>query len=423
MRALYTLLWLVVLPWLPLRLWWRGRREPGYRERIGERFGRYGGLRVPRGTDVIWIHAVSLGETRAAAPLVARIARDLPAATILLTHMTATGREAGRALYGSGVVQAWLPYDVPFAVRAFLAHFAPRAGLLMETELWPNLAAACTVARVPLFLVNARLSERSFAGYRRFAVLTRPLFASLAGVAAQTSDDAARVEAAGATNVVVTGNLKFDVEISAGVRADGGDMRRRFGAARPVFLAAQTRDGEETLVLDAIARGALPEGTLTVIVPRHPQRFDEVGALLAARGIAFVRRSANAPVPPRRRRPARRYAGRTAGLLLRRRRRVRRGQPACLSAVRTSSSRSPSARRRSSGRTRSTLRRPRAKAIAAAAAIARRGRRRARRRSGRLLRDDAARRAMPERPSRSTPRIAAPRIACGRGWRRGARRS
>jgi len=297
MRALYTLLWILVLPWLPLRLWWRGRREPGYRERIGERFGRYGDLGVRRGTYVIWIHAVSLGETRAAAPLVARIARDLPAATILLTHMTATGREAGRALYGSGVVQAWLPYDFPFAVRAFLAHFAPRAGLLMETELWPNLAAACAVARVPLFLVNARLSERSFTGYRRFAVLTQPMFASLAGVAAQTADDAARVEAAGATNVVVTGNLKFDVEISAGVRADGDAMRGRFGAARPVFLAAQTRDGEEALILDAIARGALPEGTLTVIVPRHPQRFDEVGALLAARGIAFVRRSANAPVP------------------------------------------------------------------------------------------------------------------------------
>jgi 3-deoxy-D-manno-octulosonic-acid transferase len=348
MRALYTLLWILVLPWLPLRLWWRGRREPAYRERIGERFGRYGDLGVRRGTYVIWIHAVSLGETRAAAPLVARIARDLPAATILLTHMTATGREAGRALYGSGVVQAWLPYDFPFAVRAFLAHFAPRAGLLMETELWPNLAAACAVARVPLFLVNARLSERSFTGYRRFAVLTQPMFASLAGVAAQTADDAARVEAAGATNVVVTGNLKFDVEISAGVRADGDAMRGRFGAARPVFLAAQTRDGEEALILDAIARGALPEGTLTVIVPRHPQRFDEVGALLAARTRRCLRTSPSfsairwgncrpTTAPP---------TSRSSG------------EACCPSAARISSSPSPWARRRSSVRTRSTLPRP-----------------------------------------------------------------
>ncbi len=295
-RALYTLLWLVALPWLPLRLWWRGRREPGYRERIGERFGRYGAAAAPRGADVVWIHAVSLGETRAAAPLVARIAREMPGATILLTHMTATGREAGQALYGAGVVQAWLPYDFPFAVRAFLARFSPRAGLLMETELWPNLAAACAAARVPLFLVNARLSERSFAGYRRFSALTAPMFASLAGVAAQTAEDAARIAAAGATNVVVTGNLKFDAEIADRMFMAGRAMRERFGAARPVFLAASTRDGEEALILDAIARGALPGRTLAVIVPRHPQRFDEVAALLAARGIAFARRSEEAAV-------------------------------------------------------------------------------------------------------------------------------
>ncbi len=296
MRALYTLLWVVALPWLPLRLWWRGRREPGYRQRIGERFGRYADTPAPGDAGVIWIHAVSLGETRAAAPLVARIARDLPAATILLTHMTATGREAGSALYGSSVVQAWLPYDFPFAVRAFLGHFSPRAGVLMETELWPNLAAACAAARVPLFLVNARLSERSFAGYRRFAALTEPMFASLAGVAAQTADDAARIAAAGATNVVVTGNLKFDAEIADRMRQLGRELRERFGAARPVFLAASTRDGEEALILDALARGALPDRALTVLVPRHPQRFDEVAALLAARGIAFARRSANAAV-------------------------------------------------------------------------------------------------------------------------------
>ncbi len=297
MRAFYTLLWCIVLPWLPLRLWWRGRREPGYRAHVGERFGRYAAGGPAPGTDIVWIHAVSLGETRAAAPLVARIARELPQATILLTHMTATGRDAGRSLYGDRVVQAWLPYDLPFAVRGFLARFAPRAGLLMETEVWPNLTAACAVADVPLFLVNARLSDRSLAGYRRFAALTRPMFAALAGVAAQTAADAARLTQAGARDVTVTGNLKFDVEIAASVVEQGRAMRARFGAGRPVWLAASTRDGEEALLLDAMQRARLPPRTLTVVVPRHPQRFDEVAGLLAARGIAFVRRSAGAAVP------------------------------------------------------------------------------------------------------------------------------
>jgi 3-deoxy-D-manno-octulosonic-acid transferase len=297
MRTLYTLLWYLVLPWLPLRLWWRGRREPGYRAFIGERFGRYDVRAATAGHDVLWIHAVSLGETRAAAPLIARIARDRPHSLILLTHMTATGREAGRALYGDRVVQAWLPYDVPFAVRAFLDRFAPRAGMLMETEVWPNLIAECGHRGLPVFLVNARLSERSRAGYARFASLTRPMFAALAGVAAQTRSDAVRLRAAGASEVEETGNLKFDVDAPAAARKLGRDLRSRFGAGRPLWLAASTRDGEESLLLDAIARDGLPPGTLTVIVPRHPQRFGAVAQLLAERGIAFVRRSADGNVP------------------------------------------------------------------------------------------------------------------------------
>ncbi len=295
-RALYTLLWYVALPLLPLRLWWRGRREPGYRARIGERFGRYASdVRAIAG-EVIWIHAVSLGETRAAAPLIERIARAWPGAKILLTHMTATGREAGRALYGDSVVQAWLPYDVPFAVQSFLARFRPRAGLLMETEVWPNLVAACRDAGIPLFLVNARLSERSASGYRRFDALTRPMFAALSGVAAQTTADAARLDRVGASDVVVTGNLKFDVAMPAESAALGCELRVRAGE-RPVFLAASTREGEEALLLDAIARKPWPKNTLTVIVPRHPQRFAAVADLLRARGIPFARRSENLAVP------------------------------------------------------------------------------------------------------------------------------
>ncbi|MEP7181007.1 MAG: lipid IV(A) 3-deoxy-D-manno-octulosonic acid transferase [Betaproteobacteria bacterium] len=296
MRALYTLVWLLALPLLPLRLWWRGRREPGYRTHVGERYGRHAGPPPP--PPVLWLHAVSLGETRAAAPLVDRIKRAHPEATILLTHMTATGRAAGHELYGERVVQAWLPYDAPFAVRAFLAHFRPAAGMLMETELWPNLVAAAGAAGVPLFLLNARLSSRSAAGYARAPSLTRPMFATLAGVAAQADADAARLAALGAPVPVVTGNVKFDLDVPDSATALGHELRVRFGDTRPVWLAASTRDGEETAILDALARRSLPAGTVTVIVPRHPQRFAAVAELLRQRGVPFVRRSANTPVPP-----------------------------------------------------------------------------------------------------------------------------
>jgi len=295
-RGLYTLLWWLLLPWLPVRLWWRGRREPGYRQHIGERFGRYG--EAPRATGpLIWIHAVSLGETRACVPLVERLLAERKGSQVLLTHMTATGRDAGRTLFGGTVQQAWLPYDYPFAMRAFLAHFSPTAGLLMETEVWPNLVAECARTRVPLFLVNARLSQRSAEGYARLPALTRPMFAALDGVAAQSDADAARLVAAGGSNVVVTGNLKFDVAITRDARDLGRELRERFGEVRPVWIAACTRDGEEALLLDAMQSGTLPPGTLTVIVPRHPQRFAAVAELLRLRGVPFVARSANVAVP------------------------------------------------------------------------------------------------------------------------------
>ena len=294
MRALYTLLWLLALPWLPLRLWWRGRREPGYRAHVAERFGRYAQeVRPP----VLWLHAVSLGETRAAVPLVERLSRAHPEATLLLTHMTATGREAGRALFGDRVVQAWLPYDVPFAVRAFLAHFRPCAGILLETELWPNLLHCARATGIPVWLVNARLSEKSARGYAWLPSLSRPMMAGMAGLAAVAPADAERFVALGASAPVVTGNLKFDVDVPDAAMTLGRELRRRFGARRPVWIAASTRDGEEALILDALAAHPLPEGALTVIVPRHPQRFAAVADLLARRGVAFARRSENIDAP------------------------------------------------------------------------------------------------------------------------------
>ena len=296
-RLAYTLLWWLALPFLPLRLWWRGRREASYRLHIGERFGRYAGAARAVGNDVVWIHAVSVGETRAVVPLVERLERDNPRRTILLTHMTATGRDTGRALFGNRVVQTWLPYDLPFAVDRFLAHFHPRAGLLVETELWPNLAATAARRRVPLFLINARLSARSARGYARIGPLVRPLLRSLSGVAAQTDDDAARLRALGARDVAVTGNLKFDADIAPAMRERGRIFRDRFGIDRPVVVLASTRAGEEALLLDALARAALPPHALVVIVPRHPQRFDDVAAMLASRAQHFVRRSDERCVP------------------------------------------------------------------------------------------------------------------------------
>jgi 3-deoxy-D-manno-octulosonic-acid transferase len=292
-RRAYTLLGMAMLPALPLRLWWRGRQEPGYRRWIGERFGRY------RGTvtgPTFWIHAVSVGETRAAAPLVARLKATYPQATVLLTHMTAAGRDTGRALFGDSVTQAWLPYDVPFAVRAFFAHYRPAVGFLLETELWPNLIATAQAAGVPLYLVNARMSARSESLYHSFRALTRPMLQRLAGVAAQTPADAARLGALGAPEAIVTGNLKFDVSIPAHAHELAAGLRLRFGT-RPTWLAASTRDGEEALLLDALAQRPLPGNPLLVLVPRHPHRFAVVADLLRARGIPFVRRSDAAAVP------------------------------------------------------------------------------------------------------------------------------
>lgn len=292
-RGLYTLLGWLLMPLLIIRLYWRGRKNPGYRENIGERFGRYC---LPAMHDVIWIHAVSVGETRAAAPLIARLEKQFPQTPIVLTCMTATGRATGAALYGARVIQVWLPYDYRFAVRRFLAHFKPRIVLLMETEVWPNVIGECRRAGIPCFLINARMSARSMQRYQRFASFTRSVFAALNGVAAQTKDDAARLITLGAANVAVTGNLKFGISAPETMLALGKTFRERFADGNaPVWVIASTRDGEEALILDAFIRHAdkLPENLRTIIVPRHPERFAAVAALLNERRLVFIRRSEN----------------------------------------------------------------------------------------------------------------------------------
>ena len=291
-RGLYTLLVFLLLPFAWLRLRWRALKEVGYGQFIGERFGRYA-TRPTR--QVIWLHAVSVGETRAAAPLVSALQTRYPGHQILLTHMTPTGRATGEALFGDQVLRCYLPYDAPFAVARFLDHFRPAQGLIMETEIWPNLIAACHGRRLPLWLVNARLSPKSAGRYEKFLHLTSQSLAQLAGICAQTASDAERLRALGAHNIAVCGNVKFDITPPAHMLELGTSLRHRFGAGRAVFLAASTREGEEELLLDAVRKMNVP-GLLTVIVPRHPQRFDAVAALIEKRGLKFVRRSSNEDV-------------------------------------------------------------------------------------------------------------------------------
>ena len=301
-RAGYSLLIRLAVPLYWLRLHWRGRREPLYAQAIGERFGFYGtGLRPGDGAGpargasagpvagALWIHAVSLGETRAAAPLVEAIRRARPGMRLLLTHGTATGREAGAALLRDGDRQLWLPFDTPGAVRRFLRHAEPAAGVLMETEIWPNLLAGAARRGVPVLLANARLSERSRRRGARVDALLRPAFESLAGALAQTGDDAARLRDAGVGEVQVAGNLKYDVAPDPALLARGAAWRD--GLGRGVVLAASTREGEEAMLLAAWQQAAAPR-PLLVVVPRHPQRFDQVAERVAGAGFTLQRRSA-----------------------------------------------------------------------------------------------------------------------------------
>lgn len=282
----------LLLPWALLHLLLRARKQPAYLHHLGERFGFF-----PNGASygVIWIHAVSVGETRAAEPLIKGLQSRYPGRRILLTHGTPTGRQTGQELYGDRVERCYLPYDFTWAARRFLQHFRPLVGIFMETEIWPNLVHSGVNAAVPLYLVNARMSAKSARGYRFMGALISATLARLSHIGAQTERDAERLRALGAVNITTTGNIKFDRVAPTEMVALGVSLRKAFGAHRPVFLAASTRDGEEELVFDTLGIIDTP-GLLTVIVPRHPQRFEDVASLTRARGIKFQRRSENRPI-------------------------------------------------------------------------------------------------------------------------------
>lgn len=296
MRALYSLLLWLVQPFLRRKLIRRGVQEPGYLEAVEERFGHYQFAPWPADGQGIWVHAVSLGETRAAAVLVARLRQRWPDMRLLLTHGTATGRAEGQGLLQAGDVQVWLPWDTPAAVQRFLAYFSPRIGILMETEVWPNLTAACQRLNVPLVLANARLSEKSLQQALRLAWLSRPAYRALTAVCAQTQDDAARFAELGARVLGVFGNFKFDATPDALQLDRGRAWRAALG--RPVIMFASSREGEEAQLLrilrDRMTQNAKDDARPAVqwlIVPRHPQRFDEVAALVTEHGFTVARRS------------------------------------------------------------------------------------------------------------------------------------
>ena len=291
-RVGYSTLLRALTPLYLLRLWWRGRREPLYRHALSERLG-FGYRSTAPGA--LWLHAVSLGETRAATALIDALRAQRPGLRLLLTHGTATGREAGSGLLRDGDAQCWLPWDTPGAVRRFLRHHRPGIGVLMETEIWPNLLHGARAAAVPMVLANARLSDRSRARGERIAALIRPAAQTLACVLAQTEADAQRLRRFGSVRVRVCGNLKFDVNPNPGLLACGHQWRQRL--ARPVVLAAVTREGEELPLLQCWAALDIPR-PLLLLVPRHPQRFDAVAGMVADAGFTLRRRSAWAASPP-----------------------------------------------------------------------------------------------------------------------------
>lgn len=298
-RGGYVLLSYLLAPFALGFLAWRGLRNRAYWERFGERFG-YAGVRCERPS--IWVHAVSVGEVQAAAPLVRALLRDYPGVPVVVSTTTPTGAQRVRALHGDQVAHVYAPYDTPGGVRRFFDRIRPRLVVIIETELWPNLFNECGRRRVPLVLASARISPRSLGAYRRFTALFGEALSHGIVIAAQSEADAQRFRVLGAApeRTHVTGNIKFDFELPAHLREQGRAMRATWAGDRHVWVAASTHTGEDELVLaafDAVRR--VHPTCLLLLAPRHPERFGAVAELLQARGLEYAMRSSGAPCLPR----------------------------------------------------------------------------------------------------------------------------
>jgi 3-deoxy-D-manno-octulosonic-acid transferase len=290
LRYLYTILFYLALPFVFLRLLWRSRRAPLYRKRWMERLGF-----CPHSLNqCILIHAVSLGETIAAVPLIKALIAKYPSSPILITNMTPTGSARVQAVFADRVYNAYIPYDLPGAINRFLERVKPRMVVVMETELWPNFFAACQRHDIPIIVTNARLSEKSAKGYRRIASLTRQMFEAITVLAVQGQPDADRFIALGMPKerITVTGSLKFDLELPADLPAKGEALREQLGRERLKWIAASTHPGEDEIILAAHRAicEKIPDAML-ILVPRHPERFDSVAALVSEKGFNIARRS------------------------------------------------------------------------------------------------------------------------------------
>jgi len=288
-RYLYTFLFYVALPFIFIRLGWRSIKQPAYRRRMGERLGFY-----PFQFDqCIWVHAVSVGETLAAIPLINALKSRFPDLQMMVTTMTPTGAERVKTAFGESVTHAYIPYDLPAAMQRFIRHFHPVICIIMETELWPNLLALCSKNTIPICLVNARLSEKSAHGYYRVASLTREMLRRINWIAAHGEVDANRFIALGAPKerMSVTGNIKFDIQLPADLAQKGAALRETLGKDRFIWIAASTHEGEEEIVLAAHKKiREINPQALLILVPRHPPRFDAI-AKLSEQSFSTVRRS------------------------------------------------------------------------------------------------------------------------------------
>ncbi len=283
-RLVYRLLWLIALPFALIRLWRKGGKNPGYRLHWRERLA----LTLPIGPFDVWIHAVSVGEARAMMPLVDALMLAKP--RLLVTCTTPTGRATAVSLLGDRATVAYLPFDAPWLMGKFLSVAKPKLGLLIETELWPGVCDAAKRAGVPLWLVNARMSERSAAGYAKGAALTRAMLGCLVGIATQTDAHADRFRALGARNVTVTGNMKFDLALPLDAATRAEALAAHLTGGRMMWVAGSTREGEEALLLDALVKHPLRGRAVAVIVPRHPERWDATIDDAKMRGFRVARR-------------------------------------------------------------------------------------------------------------------------------------
>ena len=292
MRMVYLLLVYLAAPIVVAMEAWKALWQPEYRGRLGQRLGY---VVAQPAAGCLWVHAVSVGEVQAAAALIRSLGRSYPAIPVVITTVTPTGAQRARALFGDAVRHCYLPYDLPGSVRRFLDRIQPQVAIILETEIWPTLYHELGGRGIPLVMASARVSTRSVDRYRRMASLFRETLSHGIQIGAQTAADADRFRAIGAPvdRVRVTGNVKFDMEIPEASIAAGRDFRARCAAARPVWIAGSTHEGEEEAMLaaHAIVRARHP-GALLILVPRHPQRFEAVRALLRRSGVDFAQRSA-----------------------------------------------------------------------------------------------------------------------------------